>query len=148
MWMHANLDTLENGSEADSWHRSKLHPLMGQARMVIKCMSQKDGCRRVDENAYLVLSPFSIGSICICVSCTVVQPGQISEGVRIQLRLRNAQLMTQLPHCCTLHTHDLVMLLCSGMLAMQLSKSSSTEASVAWHAQEEGCGAKDVEKDL
>ena len=49
-----------------------------------------------------MLSPWSTGPICAGVSSTVVQPGQVSEGVKRQLHLRNAQLMAKLPDSCTL----------------------------------------------
>ncbi len=117
--------------------------------MVIKLYVAESWMQRHGQEcqANLVLSPFSIGSICICVSSTVVQPGQISEGVRIQLRLRNAQLMTQLPHCCTLHTHGLVMLLCSsGCHAVVKFPFYRGTAFIGWHGQEEGCGAKDIRR--
>ena len=54
----------------------------------------------------LVLSPFRIEPICICVHSAVVQPGQVFEGIHRQLFLRNAQFMLQLPHRCMLQVHS------------------------------------------
>ena len=71
-----------------------------------------------------MLTPFSAGAICVFVSSAVVQPGQVSERLQRQLCPRDAQLMRQLPHRCTLHTQAWAAALCRVLLISKLTKFS------------------------